>query len=236
MTYNSATITITAADNEGGSGIAYYYVLDGETQLKKSSTSPITFTGLTPNTEYTRQVYVQDECGNNSDTLDVKFKTNSLTYCEFPTGHLGDAEFGDHNGRILLTIRKISNNSVGVTVKPNNEGADVFDFVSVILNGVGKELGTVGGTTPTDTEIEFTGLASLSFPINILWHHSKWADAGGRWTTQEFNVAESELCLEAPATAIDHVATKANVIKVIENGQLVIIRDGVRFNVLGTQF
>ena len=128
---------------------------------------------------------------------------------------------------------KISDSSVGVTVKPNNNGADVFDFVSVILNGVGKDLGSVGGSTPTDTEIEFTGLASLSFPINILWHHSQWADAGGRWTTNQFNVAESELCIESTPTAIGEIETSANVQKMIENGQLIIIKNGIRYNVAG---
>ena len=115
-------------------------------------------------------------------------------YCQRATGHLGDPNFGDANGRILLTITKLSNSSVGVKVEPNNNGADVFDFVQVELNGVAKTLGAIGGSAPTTAEIVYEGLASLNFNINILWHHKTWADAGGRWTTQQFAVKEAELC------------------------------------------
>lgn len=115
-------------------------------------------------------------------------------YCQRATGHLGQANFGDANGRILLTLTKKSDSSVGVKVEPNNGGIDVFDFVEVILGGVSKTLGTVGGSAPTTSEIEYDGLASLDFNINVLWHHKTWADAGGRWTTQQFAVSEAELC------------------------------------------
>jgi hypothetical protein len=115
-------------------------------------------------------------------------------YCQRATGHLGNPNFGDPNGRILLTITKLSDSSVGVKVEPNNGGTDVFDFVQVELNGVAKTLGAIGGSAPTTAEIVYEGLASLNFNINILWHHKTWADAGGRWTTQQFAVKEAELC------------------------------------------
>ena len=38
-----------------------------------------------------------------------------------------------------------------------------------------------------------------------------------------------------PATAIDEASTNAKTIKVVRNGQLLIIRDGKEFNVLGSQ-
>ena len=115
-------------------------------------------------------------------------------YCSKATGHLGNAAYGDANGRILLTLTKKSNSSVGVKVEPNNGGIDVFDFVQVELNGVAQTLGTVGGSVPTTSEIVYDGLASLDFNINILWHHSTWDAAGGRWTTNQFSVTEAELC------------------------------------------
>ena len=116
------------------------------------------------------------------------------TYCQKATGHLGNPAFGDANGRILLTITKLSDSSVGVKVEPNNGGADVFDFVEVILGGVSKTLGSIGGSVPTTSEITYEGLASLNFNVNVLWHHKTWADAAGRWTTQTFAVSEAELC------------------------------------------
>lgn len=118
------------------------------------------------------------------------------TYCRKATGHLGNAEFGDLNGRILLTLRKLSDSSVRVKVEPNNNGVDYFDFVKVELNGVPQELGTVGGAALTDIEFDYTGLASLDFSVNVLWHNHNWADVNGRWTTNAIAVAEAELCEE----------------------------------------
>lgn len=85
-------------------------------------------------------------------------------------------------------------------VEPNNGGADVFDFVEVILAGVSKTLGTIGGSTPTTAEIVYDGLASLNFNVNVLWHHKTWGDAAGRWTTQSFAVTEAELCPAPPVS------------------------------------
>lgn len=117
-------------------------------------------------------------------------------YCRLATGHLGEADFGDVNGRILLTLRKLSNSSVKVKVEPNNNGNDYFDVMHVELNGVAKELGTAGGAALTNMEFVYTGLSSLNFPLNILWHNHNWADLNGRWTTQQFSVTEAELCSE----------------------------------------
>jgi len=231
-TINSAVLTITGSDNVG---IVRYVVKNAGNEIATSTSNVINLSNLNSNTAYSLSVFAYDDCDNASDAFAVNFTTKKISYCEYPTGHLKDANFGDANGRILLTVRKISNNSVGVTVKPNNGGIDVFDYVKVELGGVGKELGTVGGTTPTNTEIVYTDLASLSFSLNIFWHNSKWDVEAGRWTTNQFNVSESELCTESPATAIDNTNADAQAVKVIENGQLVIIKNGVKYNALGAE-
>ena len=136
----------------------------------------------------------------NISILEQDAPSTPDTYCQKATGHNGNPDFGDPNGRILLTITKLSNSSVGVKVEPNNGGADVFDFVEVILAGVSKTLGTIGGSTPTTAEIVYDGLASLNFNVNILWHHKTWGDAAGRWTTQSFAVTEAELCPAPPVS------------------------------------
>lgn len=136
----------------------------------------------------------------NISILEQDAPSTPDTYCQKATGHLGNPDFGDPNGRILLTITKLSNSSVGVKVEPNNGGADVFDFVEVILAGVSKTLGTIGGSTPTTAEIVYDGLASLNFNVNVLWHHKTWGDAAGRWTTQSFAVTEAELCPTPPVS------------------------------------
>ena len=193
ITYNSAVLTVTASDNIGVTG---YIVKNGASQIASSATSPITITGLTAATTYDNiKVIAKDACNNESAEFAVtSFTTSVRSFCSFATGHLGNAAFGDANGRILLTLTKLSASSVGVTVEPNNGGADVFDFVEVILGGVSHTLGAVGGSAPTNTEIVFDGLASLDFSINVLWHNHNWADVGGRWTTQSFAVTEAELC------------------------------------------
>lgn len=136
----------------------------------------------------------------NISILEQDAPSTPDTYCQKATGHNGNPDFGDPNGRILLTITKLSNSSVGVKVEPNNGGADVFDFVEVILAGVSKTLGTIGGSTPTTAEIVYDGLASLNFNVNVLWHHKTWGDAAGRWTTQSFAVTEAELCPAPPVS------------------------------------
>ncbi|MBR4705062.1 MAG: hypothetical protein IKP02_05600 [Paludibacteraceae bacterium] len=193
ITYNSAVLTVTASDNIGVTG---YIVKNGASQIASSATSPITITGLTAATTYDNiKVIAKDACNNESAEFAVtSFTTGVRSFCSFATGHLGQANFGDANGCILLTLTKLSASSVGVTVEPNNGGADVFDFVEVILGGVSHTLGAVGGSAPTNTEIVFDGLASLDFSINVLWHNHNWADAGGRWTTNQFSVTEAELC------------------------------------------
>lgn len=120
----------------------------------------------------------------------------SVSYCRYATGHLGNPTHGDVNGRILLTLRKLSDSSVRVKVEPNNNGNDYFDLVHVELNGVAKELGTIGGPALTNIEFDYTGLASLDFSVNVLWHNHNWADVNGRWTTNAIAVTEAELCEE----------------------------------------
>lgn len=123
-------------------------------------------------------------------------------YCRKATGHLGNAEFGDVNGRILLTLRKLSDSSVRVKVEPNNNGNDYFDVMHVELNGVAQELGSASGPALSNMEFDYTGLASLNFTLNLLWHNHNWAELNGRWTTQQFNVTEAELCTETTTLSL----------------------------------
>ena len=61
ITYNSAVLTVTALDNDGGSGISKYIVKNGDDQIASSTSNEITLTKLTPNTTYnTLKVYAQD--------------------------------------------------------------------------------------------------------------------------------------------------------------------------------
>ena len=202
ITYNSAVLTITATDNEA---VTRYVVKNGDAEIASTTNNEISLTNLSSNTTYDNiKVYAYDECNNESKVFEVDdFKTNMLQYCQFETGHLKDANFGDINGRILLTIRQISASAVGVTVEPNS--TKVFDYVEVIVAGVGKSIGTIGEDIPTNEEIVFDGLSSLDFTISVSWHHKGW-DPVARWTTQNFQVAPTELC-----NAMSSILVNANV-------------------------
>ena len=122
--------------------------------------------------------------------------TSTTQYCRFATGHSGNPEHGDVNGRILLTLRKLSDTSVKVKVEPNNNGNDYFDVMKVELNGASQEMGAAGGSALSDMEFTFNGLSSMNFTVNVLWHNHNWADVNGRWSTGNISVTEAELCME----------------------------------------
>lgn len=193
-THNSAIISVSATDNVT-SPVVNFVVNDAGNGLENISATAlegkISLGGLSPNTTYNLVVRAQDDAGNISEnSVLVSFKTGTFVYFNFATGHLSDSNFGDPNGRILLTLKKESDSSVSIEVKPNHSGA-VIDFLLVELNGVGKTLGTEDGN-PIQGVITFTNLESLSFSINVLWHTTSMTE-GGRWSTNVFAVSESEL-------------------------------------------
>jgi len=67
--------------------------------------------------------------------------------------------------------------------------------------------------------------------------------AAGHWmiqfnkeTGEPFNVTDIVLVMEKSETqALEHTAVEAKTVKTIENGQVVIIKNGVRYNALGAQ-
>ena len=212
ISYNSATITITASDNVGGSGISNYIVKNGDVQIATSTTSPISVSGLTSGTTYDNiKVIAIDGCDNESSAFSVaSFKTEELIYYQFPTGHLGQADFGDPNGRILLTLEKLSETSVKVLVEPNNPGT-IVDYVFARVNGVEK---TIGERSASSTEnIGALTLDEVTLPDNfavrIEWHTPSMG-AEGAWTTNEFNVKKSQLYVEGASGAANPQLTLTN--------------------------
>ncbi len=211
-THNIVVLNVAGTDEKGGA-ISRFLVsyADQTDKVFNAVDGKITIDGLSSNTEYSFSVKAQDICGNVSEAgLTVAATTSALIYHDFATGHLGNPEFGDANGRILLTIQKESESSISIVVYPNNEGT-VIDFVSVIVNGVGKDLGTAGsGESVAGQKITFTDLTSLNdLKVNILWRTTSM-DPAGRWTTNEFTVNESELYVAetGPSTLMQTTETK----------------------------
>lgn len=203
VTHNSAILNVAGTDQKSdATSIFVVSATNFSEKVLTATDGKITISGLTPNTDYEFVVKTQDKCGQKSDnSATVNVKTDTFVYHDFPTGHLQNANFGDPNGRILLTVKKESASSVSVEVQPNNVGT-VIDFLQVELGGVAKTLGTEDGN-PISGKVTYTDLASLSFNLNILWH-TKGMGAGGRWTTNAFAVDESALYITADPTAVNN--------------------------------
>lgn len=193
VTYKSAVLTITASDN---TAVTRYVVKNGELQIAQGTTNVITLSNLASGTTYSNiKVYAYDACNNESDAFSVaEFTTETITYCRYATGHLGQAEFGDIYGRILVTIKKVDNSTIGVKVEPNNNGTRGIKYLNIIVNGVGHEYGNNDGSGDDLTGyFNISGLASLNFNININFYCNT-----PNWTTQQFSVTEDQLCDEGP--------------------------------------
>ena len=193
ITYNSAVLTITASDNEA---VTRYVVKNGENQIAQGTSNEIALAGLTSGTTYNNiKVFAYDACNNESAAFSVaSFATEELTYCRFATGHLANPNFGDIYGRILLTIKKVDNSTIGVKVEPNNNGTKGIKYLNIIVNGVGHEYGNNDGSG--DDIVGFkniTGLSSFDFTITVNFFCNT-----PNWTTNQFSVTENQLCTESP--------------------------------------
>lgn len=191
IAYNSAVLTITAKDNIG---VTRYVVKNGDVQLAQGTSNVITLDNLAPATSYDNiKVYAYDACNNESDVFNVaSFTTDSRSYCRFATGHLSDPKFGDINGRILLTIKKVNGTTIAVKVEPNNNGTKGIKYLNIIVDGVDHEYGNNDGSGEDLTGFfEISELTDLDFTFQLKFYCN-----APNWTTNPFNVTESELCAE----------------------------------------
>lgn len=221
VTHNSATIAVTATDNVG---VLLYHVTDAANAIDQRiapADGNITLTGLASDTEYNLTITALDAAGNESaNNATASFTTGELVYHDFPTGHLGDAEFGDENGRITLTIAKKSDTSVAFIINPNNVNGFI-DYVEVKVSGQNPvSFGEAGGDTSAASHELL--VAGVTFPLTveyIRWHTAS-QDLAGRWTIDNLVVNENELYVEEPGsgTGLPHMQA---------DNMRVIARDGL---------
>ncbi|MBQ7696983.1 MAG: Ig-like domain-containing protein [Paludibacteraceae bacterium] len=125
----------------------------------------------------------------------------AVQYCEFPTGHLNDANFGDANGRILLTLVPTGNaNEYQLSIKPNsgNGNTKQLDYLYAIIGdgGTTTPYPIVAGTDENSVEDElsatFTYTGGVS-TMTIQWSYPEW---GGRWqcTLENIDLSALEAC------------------------------------------
>ena len=138
VTHNSAVLAVSATDNVE---VVKYHIVDATNGYDKTFApvdGKITLTDLTPSTTYNFIVTAIDASDNESEnSISVSCSTIALLYCDFAIGHLNNANFGDPNGRCLLSVTKLNDTKVRVTLKPNydNGSTKKIDYLYVISSG-----------------------------------------------------------------------------------------------------
>lgn len=112
-------------------------------------------------------------------------------YCDFATGHFGDANFADPNARILLSLEPTANaNEYKMTIKPNVENGNTskLDYLYVIGGGNSPYPATAGtddnGDALDEMSVVFTN-TNTTASFTIQWSTPNW---GGRWQLDLQNV------------------------------------------------
>lgn len=143
------------------------------------------------------------------------FATEQSQYCETPIGHLGDPQFGDPNGRALLTISKINDNSLEVILSNSPDAPAKIDFLYIAIFGMAPiNVGTHDGEILSEYRavITFTGTP----PTDVKFLNIQWKNPGspGTWTLNDLTVPFDASCGSLVADAVKPVMSSAEVIKV----------------------
>lgn len=129
-------------------------------------------------------------------------ETPSIVYCDFPTGHNGDANFGDANGRILVSVVKQSETAVRLVVKSADAATKNLDLLYVEAAGANPHATTVGSDVAEsdlrEMSVDITyPTAPAKYSFMIQWSHPDW---GGRWQTNLNDITVEQLCTEGGET------------------------------------
>ena len=93
---DSITISVSASDYESGLATSgtYAYYLNSESTARNTGTSnTYTYTGLSPETQYTVKVIVKDQAGNEKEVIQItqtdEMKINAVVVAQEPTVYYG---------------------------------------------------------------------------------------------------------------------------------------------------
>lgn len=109
-------------------------------------------------------------------------------------------------------------------------GAYVLNF----MKGWGEGEKFADQTAMTDGE-GYKELALTDDLRTALSEASHWMIQFNKEAINAFNVTDIVLVLKGDATAVENVEAEAKAVKMIENGQVIIIKNGIRYNALGAQ-
>ena len=240
VTFNMATVKVEATDKQTEDGeempVTTFQVTYGEnTKVFNATDGQIVINNLSAGTEYEFDIYAVDAVGNISEnTIKVSATTDALTYCDFATGHLGNANFGDPEGRILLTISNPSGNIIRVTVKPNkgNGATKNLDYLRVYAPGSEKE-GFVyeAGAQSADAadakeslsvDITYANMPERIDLFEIQWSQPAW---DGTWSTNITSLTPVSFCTnvapDTPDETIEITTARLDNIS-LQNGEVVL--------------
>ena len=156
-------------------------------------------------------------------------------WCEVQMWHFyGANPDGDPNSYIILSI--IDNEDGTITFKVENDPAkneNKFDYLQInpINVIVGADVDDGGETSISGVYTVPAGITKLE-NLEILWSNPGWP---GRWMVQNITIdlENDHLCEKELPTAIENSNVAEKAVKVIENGQLFIEMNGVRYNTTG---
>lgn len=197
----SATYTFSAAGQyEFGIHVNGSWKTNGSTCTFSRANDSLEITGYSGNMnldvdlagEYTFTWYYE------TNVLKVTYPALPIKYCEYATGHEKNPNFGDPNGRILLTLRKSGNNIV-VTVKNNNANGNTqtgLNYLWVNATGATNNNATYGSHETANTETVSVTVEFAEAKENYNFVNIHWAYAGfeGEWAIDGLEVKASELC------------------------------------------
>ena len=129
-------------------------------------------------------------------------ETPGVVYCDFPTGHEGNATFGDPDGRILVSVIKKSETTVRLVVKSAAEANRNLDLLYVEAAGANPHATTVGSDVAEsdlrEMSVDITyPTAPAKYNFMIQWSHPNWT---GRWQTNLNDITVEQLCTEGGET------------------------------------
>ena len=129
-------------------------------------------------------------------------ETPGVVYCDFPTGHEGNATFGDPDGRILVSVIKKSETTVRLVVKSADAATKNLDLLYVEAAGANPHATTVGSDVAEsdlrEMSVDITyPTAPAKYNFMIQWSHPNWA---GRWQTNLNDITVEQLCTEGGET------------------------------------
>lgn len=157
-------------------------------------------------------------------------------YCQTEVGHFL-AENADPNSYILLSIGSKDGKTIVRIDQDTEKNTKMFDYLQVTgLVTAGADV-TEGGEKAMAVEFDTPAAdAKGNITLEILWSTIGWE---GRWMIQNLKVSATAECehavLVGPGSAINNATIESNIVKRIENGILVIEKDGVRYNAQGVK-